>query len=629
MQRWMVAAKRADFNAIAQKYSISPVTARLMRNRDIVGDEEIHTYLYGSISDMHDPSLMKDMDKAVSIILKCIKEKCRIRVIGDYDVDGICSSYILLSGIRSCKGDADCILPDRIRDGYGLNRQLIDDAYADGIRTIITCDNGIAAYDEIEYAVSMGMTVVVTDHHEVPREKNPESIQKDEMSQKIPLAQAVVDPKRDDDDYPFKGICGAAVAFKFIQKLRLEGRRSILSGSETEVDADTTLIGELIEICALATVCDVMELRDENRIIVKEGLARMQKSANRGLRTLIRMSELDGKKLTCYHLGFIIGPCLNATGRLDSAMRGLQLLESKSDAECVKIAGELKELNNLRKQMTAEGVTRACEIVDTLDEMPKVLVVFLPDAHESIAGIIAGRIREKYCRPVIVLTNAESGVKGSGRSVEGYDMFAELSGCRDLFTKFGGHSMAAGLSMSKENIEPLRQRLNAACTMKDEDFIQTQHLDMIMPLRYADKKLIDEFSILEPFGNGNSKPLFAVRDVLILSGRILGKNGNCAKFSISDENGYIYDMIYFGDIQKFNKFVSDNFGAEAADRIYSNNSNHDNNEGRICGNNSNHDNNEGRICEKNQCKINIVYYPEMNTFRDKTTLQVVMTDYMV
>ena len=598
MAKWMVAAKKADFKQVAEQYHISVILARLIRNRDITEDMQIERYLYGNIDDLYDPHKMMDMDKAASILKERIDSRKPIRIIGDYDVDGICSAYILASGIKFLGGVVSCALPDRIHDGYGLNENLITSAIQDGTDTILTCDNGIAAVTEIAFAKKQGMTVVVTDHHEVP-------VQIDEDGNRneiLPAADAIVDPKRTGDHYLFSEICGAVVAYKLVQVL-LEQKNGKLPHTEEE---KKKLMNELLEFAALATVCDVMELKDENRIVVREGIKQMQQSGNRGLKALIHVNGLEEKKINCYHLGFILGPCLNATGRLDSAARALNLLMTESREEAAAIAGDLKALNDSRKEMTAKCVAQAVAEVGKNQIMPKVLVIYLPECHEAIAGIVAGRIREKYGRPTLILTDAEDGIKGSARSIPAYDMYQELSACSALFSKFGGHKMAAGLSMQKEDIELLLEKLNASCTLKEDDFQEVLHIDMEMPLLYANEKLIREMSLLEPFGNGNTRPVFAVRNVKLLSGRIMGKNQNCAKYKIMDENGMKYDMIYFGDMNRWISFLIEKYGIETERKL-----------------------NSGMYIEQeNTVEINMAYYPDINCYQGRESVQIVMTDFL-
>lgn len=524
-EKWVVAAKKADFDKIGERFGIDPVVARIIRNRDIEGDEEIERYLYGTLSQLHDPRSLYGMDTAVEILKDKITHHKKIRVIGDYDVDGIMSSYILIKGLRLLGADADVVIPHRIQDGYGLNDDLIEKADQDGVDTILTCDNGIAAYSQVELANRMGMTVVVTDHHEVPYEEGP-----DGRTYILPPAVAVVDPKQPACSYPFKGICGAVVALKLMQELL---------GKVPE---------DFMEAAAFATVCDVMELVDENRILVKYGLKAMEHSHNIGLAALIEVCDLRDKPLSAYHVGFILGPCMNATGRLDTAKRALKLLLSENRAEAVSIATELKNLNESRKEMTSDGVEQAVRLIEEKGLADrKVLVLYLPDCHESLAGIIAGRIREMYGRPVFVLTDSEDGIKGSGRSIEAYSMYEELSKCKDLFTRYGGHRMAAGVSMPAGNLEEFARRMEEECHLAPEDYVEKVRIDVAMPFSYVNEELIRQFSLLEPFGNGNPKPLFAQKNLELDSVRILGKNQNVGKYRVTDEYGRHYELTFFGD----------------------------------------------------------------------------------
>lgn len=588
MSQWFVAAKKADFNKIAVKHHIDPVLARIIRNRDIIEEEDIRKYLTGDREDMYPPDKLKDMGKAVEILCDKIKRNAKIRVIGDYDADGICSSYILIKGLTACGADADTVIPHRIRDGYGLNEALIEEAHAEGVDTVITCDNGIAAAEQIAYAKRLGMTVIVTDHHEIPYEEDEEGSRR----YILPEADAVVDPKQEDCAYPYKGICGGAVAYKVVQRLFIS-----LHPKEEE-----KLLKELLEIAAFATICDVMELKDENRIIVKCGLKDMPQTSNMGLKALIEVCGLEGKPLSAYHIGFVLGPCMNATGRLDTAERALSLLLCTDRAKAVETAAELKSLNDSRKEMTVKGTEEAMKLIEDQGlGGDKVLVLYLPDLHESLAGIVAGRIRERYGRPVFVLTKGEEGIKGSGRSIESYHMYEAMTGCRELFTKYGGHRMAAGLSMEEENIEPFRRRLNESCVLREEDFEEKVHIDVAMPLSYITKDFIHQLELLEPFGAGNTKPVFAQKEIHIINGRIMGKNQNVGKYGITDENGTFYDMIYFGDMEVFHSFLTEKAGAEKVKRLY---------EG-------------GRV----DITISITYYPSINSYGGRESLQIVMQNY--
>lgn len=537
MEKWFVAMKKADFNGIAEKYQISPIIARLMRNRDVIGDEAIDFYLNGTVEDLYDGLLMKDMDRAVDILKEKIEEGKKIRVIGDYDIDGVNATYILQQGLAGLGADVDTDIPDRIKDGYGLNQMLIDRALEDDVDTIITCDNGIAAMNEIAYGKENGMTIVVTDHHEVPYlEENGEK------KYLLPPADAVVDPHRADCEYPFKGLCGAAVAYKLVEVLyRVSGK------SEQEVEH---LQESLMENVAIATIGDVMDLVGENRVFVKKGLELLKTTKNEGLHALMQCTGVDTANLNTYHIGFVIGPCINAGGRLDTAKRALELLNASNRREAVTLAADLKELNDSRKEMTEEGVEEAVRQIESSSwKDDQVLVVYLPECHESIAGIIAGRIKERYYRPTFVLTKGETGVKGSGRSIEAYDMFAEMSRCRELFTKFGGHKLAAGLSLEEEKVEVFRKRINELADLTEEDLQMKVSIDMRLPFPYINEELIHELKILEPFGKGNGKPLFAESKLRVIQPRIFGKNRNVLKCRLEDQQGNQMEAVYFGEVE--------------------------------------------------------------------------------
>ena len=537
MEKWFVAMKKADFNGIAEKYQISPIIARLMRNRDVVGDEAIDFYLNGTVEDLYDGLLMKDMDRAVDILKEKIEEGKKIRVIGDYDIDGVNATYILQQGLAGLGADVDTDIPDRIKDGYGLNQMLIDRALEDDVDTIITCDNGIAAMSEIAYGKENGMTIVVTDHHEVPYlEENGKK------KYLLPPADAVVDPHRADCEYPFKGLCGAAVAYKLVEVLyRVSGK------PEQEVEH---LQESLMENVAIATIGDVMDLVGENRVFVKKGLELLKTTKNEGLHALMQCTGVDTANLNTYHIGFVIGPCINAGGRLDTAKRALELLNASNRREAVTLAADLKELNDSRKEMTEEGVEEAVRQIESSSwKDDQVLVVYLPKCHESIAGIIAGRIKERYYRPTFVLTRGETGVKGSGRSIEAYDMFAEMSRCRELFTKFGGHKLAAGLSLEEEKVEVFRKRINELADLTEEDLQMKVSIDMRLPFPYINEELIHELKILEPFGKGNGKPLFAESKLRVIQPRIFGKNRNVLKCRLEDQQGNQMEAVYFGEVE--------------------------------------------------------------------------------
>ena len=544
MENWVLLRKGADFQHISEKFHISPRVASLVRNRDVIGDDAIEKYLNGTIADLYDGMLMKDMDKAVAVLGEKIKENAKIRIIGDYDIDGIQSTYILLEGFRMLGADVDSDIPDRMKDGYGLNRNLIDRALEADVDTIITCDNGIAAAEEIAYAKSMGMTIVVTDHHEVPYTEIGAG-----RRYILPEADAVVDPKQEDCTYPFKGLCGAAVAYKLVEAL-MEAM-----GKDAE-DADY-----LMENVAIATIGDVMDLVDENRIFVKQGLDMLKRTENLGLKALMGCTGVNVDKLSPYHIGFVIGPCMNASGRLDTAKRALELLEAKKVAEADLLAGDLKALNDSRKDMTAQAVEEAFIQVENSElKDADVLVVYLPECHESLAGIVAGRIREKYYRPVFVLTKGAEGLKGSGRSIETWHMYEGLNRVKHLLSKFGGHKMAAGLSMPEENLEQFRKEINEKSGITPEDLNEKIAIDMQLPFECVNEKFIEELAVLEPFGKGNARPVFAERQVQVESARILGKNKNVLKLQVKDLHGTRMDAMYFGDVNTFVEYVREKFG---------------------------------------------------------------------
>ena len=576
MEKWVVSAKRADFQAIAEKFGIDQVTARLIRNRDIVGEPEIRQYLYGTKEDFYDPHLLKDADKLVEILMSKIKEQKKIRIIGDYDIDGVNASYILLRGLRHCHANADVEIPDRMKDGYGINEHLIRYAYEEGVDTILTCDNGIAAVEQTKLAKSLGMTILITDHHEVQEE--------------VPPADAVVNPRQADCPYPFKHLCCASVAYKVICCLY---EAYGIPNEETE---------EFLEFAGFATVGDVMDLIGENRILVKEGLKRLNHTQNVGMASLIRACGLEEKEIKSYHIGFVLGPCINAGGRLDTAKRSLNLLLQKDRAKADVMAAELKTLNDERKDMTQTGAEEAIEWIEKEGRsQDKVLVVYLPDCHESLAGIIAGRIRERYNKPVFVLTDSIDGVKGSGRSIEAYSMFEEMSKCKELYTKYGGHPMAAGLSLPKENVEKFRTFLNEHTTLTEEDFIPKITIDVPMPIGYVTEHLIEELSVLEPFGKGNEKPLFAEKNLNILSMRILGKNRNTLKMQVRSQHGTVMDALYFGDIEQILTYIMQKYGESETEKCF-----------------------QGR---ENAVTLSFIYYPSVNEYRGRKSLQMIISHY--
>lgn len=569
MEKWMVAAKRADFKGIGERFGIDQVTARIIRNRDVIGEKAIEKYLHGSRKDFYSPWLLKDMEKAVAILQEKIENRNRIRIIGDYDIDGVMSTYILLESLRGLECDVDMMIPNRITDGYGINEHLIEQAWQEGRDTIITCDNGIAAVTQIRKAKDLGMTVIVTDHHEVPFEDLEGG-----RKEILPPADAIVNPKQKACSYPFAGLCGAVVAMKVMEAL--------YEKMAPEVD----LVDKMLPFAGIATIGDVMDLQDENRILVKEGLQRLHHTTNLGLQELIRVNNLEPENISPYHIGFILGPCLNASGRLDTAKRALQLLLADSREEAAVLAGDLKNLNESRKEMTAQGLEKAIEQVESTSMLEDtVLVVFLPECHESLAGIIAGRLRERYHKPSFVLTRGEEGVKGSGRSIESYSMYEKLCECKEYLTKFGGHPMAAGLSLEEENVERFRRKLNEQSGLTEEDLVEKVTIDVPMPIHYIRKDLVQELSLLEPFGKGNEKPLFAQKNLWVSQMRVFGKNRNVVKMRLTDENGYPMDGVYFGN------------GDEFAE--------------------------EGR----GKRKISIVYYPDINMYQGRESLQVIIRHY--
>lgn len=586
-ERWVLLRKGADFAGIGKKFHISPRLACLIRNRDIVGDEQIENYLYGTIADLGDGMLMKDMDRAVEILMEKIREGAPIRIIGDYDIDGVCATYILLEGLKGLGAVADTDIPDRITDGYGLNRHLIDRAFEAGTDTIITCDNGIAAAEEIAYGKGLGMTVIVTDHHEVPFDEED-----GEKKYHLPPADAVVDPKRTDCSYPFKGLCGAAVAYKLMEALY------------EAMGKDSSDIDYLMEEVAFATVGDVMDLTGENRIFVRQGLEMLQSTSNLGLRALMECTGIDRKAVNTYHIGFVLGPCLNASGRLDTAKRALALLEAGTKQEADVLAGDLKALNDSRKEMTEEAVRQAAEQVEHTEAgRQKVLVLYLPDCHESLAGIVAGRIRERYCRPVFVITDSGEMAKGSGRSIEAYHMYEEMNKCRNLFVKFGGHKLAAGLTLKKENIEKFRQDINAVCTLTETDMTEKVSIDMQMPFSCVMEELLEELKLLEPFGKGNTKPVFAEKNVSIVSCRLIGKNRNMLRMRLCDGAGTDMDAVYFGDAVGFLEEVGERYGKTVRDHFF-----------------------EGGY---RRIRLSVTYYPGVNEYMGQKTMQIVVTHYQI
>ena len=568
-EKWMLYAKKADFQEIGHKFHVSPVLARLIRNRDVVGDEAIERYLNGTVDQMHNPELLPDLALAAEILEQKISSEAAIRIVGDYDIDGVCSTCILYRGLERLGARVDYEIPDRVKDGYGINESIIRAASEDGIDTILTCDNGIAAISQIALAKELGMTVVVTDHHDIQTVLSEDGKEED----LLPPADALVNPKRRDSVYPYPQICGAMVAYKLIQVMY---ERSGIPRAEWL---------DMMELAAVATVGDVMKLQDENRIVVKEGLRRLRDTKNLGLRALIEANQLDLEKISAYHIGFVIGPCLNAGGRLDTAKLALALLLAESGEEARGLALELKALNDQRKDMTQKGVDEAAAQVEERYMADKVLVVFLPDCHESLAGIVAGRIRERYHKPTLILTHSEEGAKGSGRSIEAYHMFQGLVEVQDLLTKFGGHPMAAGFSLPLEHVEEFRRRLNENAKLTPEDFIPKVWIDIALPFEYVDEALIEELERLEPFGQGNEKPQFAQKDLAVRSARVMGKNRNVVKLMLVNERGTALDAVVFTDGDLFLEEMGDSR------------------------------------------RMDVVYYPTVNEYNGRRTVQIVVRNW--
>lgn len=590
MAVWTVSARKADFDRIAEQFHISPITARLLRNRDIITDEQIHSFLHGTLADLHDPMLLKDMDLAVAGICEALKREEHIRIIGDYDIDGVSSTYILKQGLteyameRLLKSEdeihVDTVLPDRIKDGYGMNDSMIEEAATDGVNLILTCDNGIAAASQIALAVERGMKVIVTDHHEVPY-----SLESGERKEILPNAAfAIVDPKRSDCRYPFKNICGGVVAWKLIQAMFGDLRQQYLP------------------FAALATVGDVMELLDENRIIVKEGLKAFAHCTNAGLNALMLACKLNKNSITAYQIGYVLGPCINATGRIDTAERALELFLEQDPVPAGAIAGELTALNTERKNMTRRYTQDAIGILSKRSPLPKVIAIYLEGCHESLAGIIAGRLRERFNRPAYVMTGSVEGIKGSGRSIPEYHMYEHLHAVEDLLLKYGGHSQAAGFSLKEENLSEFIRRLEEGSSLTDSDIEEKVHIDMAMPLQYATMNLVNEIKTLEPFGTGNPSPVFAQKDIVFCGAKRLGSDGRVIKFSIRDEWGRSFALIHFKDPDAFDDYITQNLGKSALEALYAGN---------------------GDI------KLKVTYYPDLNEYNGRVSLQYVMLNYML
>lgn len=584
MEKWFVINKGADFAGIAKRFGISPVTARLIRNRKVMGDEAIARYLKGGIGELYDPYLLLDSDRLTDILVQKISEQKKIRVIGDYDIDGVMSTYILYKGITRCGGSVDFQIPDRMKDGYGINDHLIEQADEAGIDTIITCDNGIAAIGEIAHAKSLGMTVLVTDHHEIPYTE-----ERGERHYKRSEADAIVNPKQMECTYPYKNLCGAAVAWKVIQILY----------EKCDIAVEESY--DFLENVAFATVGDVMDLTDENRILVREGLKRIHTTMNPGMRALILQNKLEPEQISSYHFGFVLGPCINASGRLETAKIALNLFLQEDVKKASEIAAELVDLNAQRKDMTAEGVELAMQQVEEGNTGEKVLVVYLPDVHESLAGIIAGRIREACHKPTFVLTKSEDGVKGSGRSIEAYSMYEELCKCQELFTKFGGHPMAAGLSLPEANVEIFREKINACCGLTEEDFIPKIKIDIPMPVDYPDIPLVNELLLLEPFGKANVKPQFADKNLGIDRAVVVGKNQNVLKLTLKTERGKSISAVYFGDVEEFREYYGRKYGENEVQQAF--------------------------LGRTNGIRMSVVYYPEINRYQGNESIQIVIKNY--
>lgn len=581
-EKWLLRNRKVDLKAMSEKYKISQLLCKLMVNRDIIDENIINSYINPVYKYLHSPKTMKDVIIAVDIIKRKIQENKKIRIIGDYDVDGIISVFILYTALKKCGANVDYEIPDRIKDGYGINENIVKAAYDEGVDTIITCDNGISAIDQIQYAKDLGLTVIVTDHHDVP------FIEEDGVRTFLSSqADAIINPKQIECEYKFKSICGAGVAFKLMEALY------------EEIGMDKEECYKLIEFVAIATVCDVVDLIDENRIFVKNGLEMLNNSKNIGINALKKACGLEDKEITAYHLGFVIGPCLNASGRLDSAKKGLELLLMEDDEEAKNLAQEIVDLNDARKNMTKEGVDRAINIIDSTDiNNDKILVVYIPDIHESLAGIVAGRVKEKYNKPTIILTKSEEGVKGSARSIEEYNMFEGLLACKELLDKFGGHPMAAGLSLQEDKVDELRKALNNKCELTDEDLTRKIMIDSSLPLEYLNLHLIEELNVLEPFGKGNSKPVFGVRDAKITKAMLLGKDKNVLKLKLLTNNNITIDAMIFNDLENFESKIIEKYGNEELDNLY---------------NKSN-----------NNIPMDFTFYPSINEWNGNKSIQIVV-----
>ncbi len=579
IHRWMMYSKKADFDRIAEQFHIDPVIARIIRNREVVGDQAIAEYLAPNVEYLYSPWMLKGMEEAVNIILDKMMLQYKLRIISDYDVDGVMSAYILYRGLLRAGADVDYYIPDRVVEGYGINEEMIEEAHEAGINTVITCDNGIAARDAVKRARELNMTVIVTDHHEIPFEENNGVRQ-----YLLPDADAIIDPKRVDCNYPLEEICGAAVAYKLVEGIF--ERRGI----------DKHELYPMLAYVGMATVCDVMPLLDENRCFVRAALDLLPQTENEGLKELIAVNDLQGKQITEYHIGFVLGPCINATGRLDTAMLSMKLLMAENRTEAQETARQLYELNEERKRLTGEYTEQAIELIETSElKYDKILVVYMPECHESIAGIIAGRIRERYYRPALVLTmTAEGLVKGSGRSIDEYNMYDGLTGCREYLLKYGGHAMAAGFTLELANIEQLRKALNTQCLLDDSDMVPTIHVDVPMPIQYANMEMVEQLRVLPPFGKANEKPLFAEAKLKVASARVLGKSGNVLKLTLENEAGASAEAVYF-EVDSFLEDIRNWFGSDECDQML-----------------------HGWL---NNVVLDVAYYPTVNEYNGLSTVQ--------
>ena len=586
-ERWRLYAKKADFAAISKAYGINQVTARIMRNRGVETKEEIESYLKGDLDYLSDPALMKDADKAASLLEVAIANNELIAISSDFDNDGIFSGLLLKEAIIELGGRAAIFTPNRVMEGYGVNSRIVEEANAKGASVLLTCDNGIAAFEAIEEAKKLGMTVIVTDHHEVPFEEHD-----GKKTYLLPKADAIVDPKQEDCAYPFKSLCGTGVAYQLMTLLFRRMKRTM------------SRLAIFLQYTAIATVADVMELVGENRILVRKGLSYLNHTNHIGLRALMEVCGISPEQVRAYHIGFILGPCFNAAGRLDTIVHALALLESKEYDQALALAGELWAMNEERKELTRVGTERAVELIEHATWKDEhVYLVYIKDCHESVAGIIAGRLRERYYRPVIVFTDAseEGQIKASGRSIDDYDMFTELSAFRNLFLRFGGHKMAAGLTMEKKNLEILRDGLNARCTLTQTQLMPLVMIDAAMPLGYISEEVIADLEKLEPFGRANEKPLFAQQHLSVLRLSRIGKNRNVVKMSVMGPEGIIMDALYFGDTDVFFDFLEEEYGR-------------DNVAAALRG-------------MRNTIDIGVTYYPQINEFQGKRSLQIVIQNY--